>query len=66
MKSLKLWFGVTLVVIGAALCYPGYKIARWGVALVRKEREGFDPETREWFDGLVGKLRTMARTAREG
>lgn len=66
MKSLKLWFGIALVAIGAALCLPGYYIGRWGVALVRKEREGFDPETREFFDELVGKLRTMSRTAREG
>lgn len=66
MKSLKLWFGIALVAIGAALCYPGFKIARWGVALVRKERERFDPEAREWFDEFVSKLRTMGRAAREG
>ena len=66
MKSLKLWFGIALVAIAVVLCYPSYLIGRWGVALVRKEREGFDPETREFFDELVGTLRTMGRTAREG
>ncbi len=66
MKSLKLWFGITLVGIGAGLCYPGYKIGWWGVALVRRQREHLDPEARESFDGMVRKMRTMARGAQEG
>ncbi|MDE2752651.1 MAG: hypothetical protein OXK77_08640 [Gemmatimonadota bacterium] len=66
MKSLKLWFGITLVGIGAGLCYPGYRIARWGVALVRRQRERLDPEARESLDGMVRKVRTMAHGAQEG
>ncbi|MXW17620.1 MAG: hypothetical protein F4139_16105 [Gemmatimonadetes bacterium] len=66
MKSLKLWFGITLVAIGAGLCYPGYKIGRWGVALVRRQRERLDPEARESFDGVLRTLRTVARGAQEG
>ena len=66
MKSLKLWFGIMLVGIGVGLCYPGYKIGRWGVALVRRQREHLDPEARESLDGMVRKVRTMARGAQEG
>ena len=65
MKSLKLWFGITLVAIGAVLCLPGYKSVRWGVALVRQERERLDPEARESFDRMVGRVRTMARATQE-
>lgn len=53
MVTLKLWFGMALIVVAAIWIYPPYKLARWGAAIVRRQRNLLEPATQESFDEFV-------------